>query len=165
MKKQDCPCQSGKQYSKCCRPFLTGKNLPGTPENLMRSRYTAFCNKDTDYLIATLAPEKRDTLALTDRLRRDLAATMAATQWLGLRVIASGRESGTGDPESGFVEFTAFFEQKETFGQLHERSAFIRMEGRWYYRDGEILKPLPLSKNQPCVCGSGLKFKRCHGKN
>ena len=166
MKKQDCPCRSGKAYPDCCRPYLTGKALPNTPETLMRSRYTAFHNKDADYLIATLAPEKRNTPARVETLGRDLAATMAGTRWLGLRVMASGLEPETGPVrEHGFVEFAAFFEQKGALGQLHERSVFIREAGNWYYRDGKILGPVPLSRNQPCVCGSGLKFKRCHGKN
>ncbi len=134
----------------------------------MRSRYTAFFNKNTDYLIATLAPEKRGAKDLEDTLRRDLTATMANTRWLGLKVLTSGLEPGSDQvpgPEEGFVEFVAFFEQDKTFGQLHERSVFVLEKGCWYYRDGEILTPLSLSRNQPCVCGSGRKFKRCHGKS
>ncbi len=128
----------------------------------MRSRYTAFCNKDSEYLIATLAPEKRGAGEPEDTLRRDLSATMDNTRWIGLKVIASGSKPGS---ERGFVEFAAFFEQDDTLGQLHERSVFVRENGIWYYRDGEILEPLTLSRNQPCVCDSGLKFKRCHGKS
>jgi len=159
MKKQDCLCGSGKKYSYCCGVIPAG-SAP-TPEILMRSRYTAFCKGDADYLLATLAPEKR--AGQEDRLKRELSQTMANTRWIGLTVLDRGLEN----PHRGFVEFIAFFEQDGSLGQLHERSVFIRenrSEGRWYYLDGEILPPVSIARNQPCVCGSGLKFKRCHGK-
>lgn len=162
MKKQDCPCGSGKRYADCCKTVTAG--CAPTPEILMRSRYTAFCNGDTDYLLATLAPEKRE--GQEKRLKQELAQTMAHTQWLGLKVMDRGFES----PDRGVVEFIAFFEQDGTLGQLHERSVFIRgsgvggSQGGWYYLDGKMLPQVSIARNQPCVCGSGLKFKRCHGK-
>ncbi len=159
MKNQDCPCGSGKQYTHCCGSVSAG--AAPTPEILMRSRYTAFCNKDTHYLLATLAPEKQ--AGQEDRLKHELSQTMARTRWLGLKVVDRGIEN----PDRGWVEFIAFFEQDNTLGQLHERSVFVREggdQGGWYYLDGEILPEVSISRNQPCVCGSGLKFKRCHGK-
>ena len=160
MPKQDCPCRSGKPYDACCGPFLEGRALPKTPGELMRSRYTAFCKKAPDYLVATLAPEKRATSPEETACLQDLSHTMATTRWLGLRVI---REPAPAS-DTGIVEFAAFFERDKGLGQLHEQSFFIRENGSWYYRDGDILPPVPLARNQACVCGSGLKFKRCHGK-
>ncbi|MFM2332061.1 MAG: hypothetical protein RIQ74_884, partial [Pseudomonadota bacterium] len=29
---------------------------------------------------------------------------------------------------------------------------------------GNTLFPVPESRNAPCPCGSGLKYKQCHGK-
>ena len=158
MKDERCPCLSGVPYPECCRPYLEGRKNPPSPEPLMRSRFTAFCNGRTDYLLATLAPEKR--AGQEARLRLELERTMARTRWLGLEVLDRGKEG----VDRGWVEFAAFFEQDGTLGQLHERSAFIRADGMWYYLDGEILPPVKLSRNRPCICGSGLKFKRCHGK-
>ena len=37
-----CACGSGKLFSNCCSPFLSGKALPKTVKQLMRSRYAAF---------------------------------------------------------------------------------------------------------------------------
>ncbi|WDP92035.1 MAG: YchJ family protein [Desulfobacter sp.] len=159
MKIELCPCASGKPYGNCCGPFVEGLAHAPAPEALMRSRYTAFCLKNSDYLMATLAPEKR--MGQEERLRQELTQTMAAIQWLGLAVI----KVGPAGEDRGNVEFAAFFEQAGVFGQLHERSAFIRVGERWFYRDGEILEPVPLPRNQPCVCGSGKKFKRCHGRS
>lgn len=122
----------------------------------MRSRYSAFCHKNIDYLVLTLDPEKCHPLD-----RETLARTMASTQWLGLKIIDvsfSGRDRGT-------VEFVAFFEQDGEFGQLHERSYFLQKDNLWFYREGDVLAPVALTRNQACVCGSGKKFKRCHGKS
>ena len=60
-----------------------------------------------------------------------------------------------------------------TFAADHahrERSEFSRVEGRWHYVDGQTPTQKPFVKseptvgrNDPCHCGSGKKFKKCHG--
>lgn len=119
----------------------------------MRSRYTAFCRGDVDYLIATHHPSKRQ-----DDDRQSLSQTIAMSEWLGLRVLHSG---ATGD--AGTVEFVAFFKAQGQLHQLHERSDFVRQDGRWYYLQGKHLPPIRLERNDPCWCGSGRKYKKCHG--
>lgn len=160
MTPKKCPCCSGQKYSDCCKPFLTGQSNPVTPIELMRSRYTAFSLLETEYLIQTLAPEKIIQSGGQDQLRRELLSTMGQTKWLGLKVVAEKMD----DTDNGTVQFIAYYDQGPKFGQLHERSRFVRQDGRWVYVDGEMLPAEPLSRNQPCVCGSGKKFKRCHGK-
>jgi len=41
------------KYKDCCYPFLIGASKPETPEQLMRSRYSAFCTKNIEYLFST----------------------------------------------------------------------------------------------------------------
>lgn len=153
---EDCCCQSGKNHRDCCGPLLSGQVAAKSPQTLMRSRYSAFCHKDIDYLVLTLDPEKRGAGD-----RDNLAQTMASTQWLGLRIM----DDSLSGQDRGVVEFVAFFEQDGEFGQLHEKSVFIRKDNRWFYREGDVLPPVALGRNQACVCGSGKKFKRCHGKS
>ena len=38
----------------------------------------------------------------------------------------------------GVVEFEAFWRQGGTRGSLHERSRFLRANGRWLYVDGIV---------------------------
>ena len=38
----DCPCSSGKKYADCCSLFHRKEKLPGSPMDVLRSRYTAF---------------------------------------------------------------------------------------------------------------------------
>lgn len=151
-----CPCGSGRDYENCCGPYLSGETQAPDPERLMRSRYTAFCRKDAGYLLASQAQDHRGPEAL----RKDLDRTMATTRWLGLRVMGAGMDG----PDRGWVEFVAFFSQEGETGQLHELSRFLKREGRWIYQSGEILPAVKLGRNDPCFCGSGKKFKKCHGK-
>jgi SEC-C motif domain protein len=149
-----CPCGSGNLYLTCCQPYLTGGDHPSSPEQLMRSRYTAFCKGDVDYLLATHHPSKRQ---VGDR--QTLTKTIAETTWLGLRVL----HSNTPATGTGSVEFVAFFQSKGTPGQLHEKSEFICQNDRWYYLQGVILGPITTGRNDACWCGSGKKYKKCHG--
>jgi SEC-C motif-containing protein len=146
-----CPCISGKNYSACCQPLHEGKITASSAEQLVCSRYSAFCLGNIDYLIQTLHPDKRQ---VDDRTV--LAKTIETTTWLGLKVI-SHKILGL----KSTVEFIAFY-QDNSIGQLHEKSQFIKENEQWFYIDGEILEPVKLNRNEPCFCGSGKKFKRCH---
>jgi SEC-C motif-containing protein len=151
-----CPCGSQKPYTHCCQPLLAGQAHAPTPEALMRSRYTAFCRDNVDYLIATHHPSQR-----RPGLATQLQETIDTTVWLGLKVIDAPAPAA-GNPH-GFVEFAAFYKNPEP-AQLHERSKFIRENGRWYYQTGALLPPVTLPRNEPCWCGSGKKYKLCHGR-
>lgn len=54
-----CPCKSRNSYAECCMPYHYGRAQPETAEQLMRSRYSAYFFKLTDYLVATTHPDKR----------------------------------------------------------------------------------------------------------
>ena len=47
-----CPCGSQATYKECCGQYHSGAPAP-TPEALMRSRFSAFVQNKTDYLMAT----------------------------------------------------------------------------------------------------------------
>ena len=118
-----CYCGSAKRYAECCAIFHRGKKIAQTAEQLMRSRYAAFCTKNADYLIATHHPAKR---------RRDdnaeLQRNFAALQWLGL-VIVTVQQGQVGDTH-GIVEFEARFLQNGVPGSLREASRFVKEDGR-----------------------------------
>ena len=154
MNEPNCYCGSQKKFKDCCHPFITGELKPDTPEQLMRSRYSAFCVKNIEYLISTHHPSGRQANE-KDLLTR----TAHETQWLGLKILKT--EMDPDDPHIGFVEFAAFYNTTGQ-GQLHEKSKFIREEGRWYYLDGDLLAPVVFGRNEPCVYGSNKKYKKCH---
>lgn len=148
---KNCPCSSQQLYQSCCQPLHNGKLTASSAQQLMCSRYSAFCLGKIDYLINTLLPEKRQ--ADDEQI---LGETIKQTQWLGLKIIKHSQQRQTAS-----VEFVAFYKDNP-IGQLHERSRFIKHNGRWFYIDSEILNPIKLSRNELCFCGSGKKVKKCH---
>ncbi|WP_196139767.1 YchJ family protein [Aliikangiella sp. G2MR2-5] len=150
-----CHCCSGKEFTACCEPFLTKQKQPETAEQLMRSRYTAFKLGSINYLIDTLAPEKRKS---DDKEK--LTQVIEGTQWLGLKVVTT--EKGKKRDIEGVVEFVAFY-QDGSFEQLHEHSKFIKHDSKWFYLEGEFLPAIKIGRNDPCFCGSEKKYKKCHG--
>ncbi|MEM7647966.1 MAG: YchJ family protein [Cyanobacteria bacterium P01_A01_bin.70] len=152
----NCPCGSQRPFNTCCQPYLLGQAIAPTAEALMRSRYTAYCQGQVDYLTATHHPSKR---TLGDRAA--LTKSVQNTIWLGLTVLQT--EQGQPADTTGVVEFVARY-QSDHIGQIHERSRFKQQKGRWFYLDGDLLPPLEPKRNEPCWCGSGKKFKQCHGR-
>ena len=124
---QNCPCGSSKKYSLCCGPFLEGPKAPATPEQLMRSRYTAFTKADTEYLEKTMKGRPLQTF--------DARATKAwadAVTWLGLTVL----KAPIPEKDIGLVEFIARFKESGKECAIHELSTFQKIEGRWFYVEG-----------------------------
>jgi len=148
-----CPCGNAIPYESCCGVFHRGEALAPTPEKLMRSRYCAFVRGEVDYLLATSHPALHavDERAVVERAVRD-------TKWLALRILDAPVATG----DRGEVEFAAWYDGKPV-GHLHERSTFVRENGRWLYRSGQILSAMEVGRNDPCWCGSGNKRKKCHG--
>lgn len=114
-----CPCGSDRPYPSCCGPLHAGAAVAETPEQLMRSRYSAFARGDADYLLRTWHPRTRpDALDLDD-----------GTVWTGLEILdAAGDE----------VAFTARYRTAAGEGSMTERSRFARRGGRWFYVDGDV---------------------------
>ncbi|MEO0869843.1 MAG: YchJ family protein [Cyanobacteria bacterium J06642_11] len=155
MPSQLCPCGSQKAYSSCCEPFLLNASVAPTAESLMRSRYVAYYSGNADYLVATRHPSTRNT---DDRVQ--LLKSIRSTVWVSLTVLRThqGRSSDT----KGLVEFVAVHSQPE-WGQLHEQSRFVKENNQWFYVNGDRLPPIVPKRSHPCWCGSGKKFKHCHG--
>lgn len=155
-----CPCGSGAAEAACCGPLLAGTPAASALA-LMRSRYTAYVRGAIDYLIDTHAADTRGSVD------RDAVARWSRdTQWLGLEIVAT-RAGGPTDDE-GTVEFVARGATGGTPFAQRERSRFRRSDGRWYYVDGTTAaeparRTATPGRNAPCPCGSGMKYKRCHG--
>lgn len=152
-----CPCGSSLPYSSCCEHYHLGTALAETAEKLMRSRYSAFVNQNIDYLLKTHHPSQQAA-----NERESLSQSISQTLWLGLHI----RETTQGTPndETGTVEFVAEYKVASgSAGLLCEKSNFIKEDGVWFYLNGEIKDLNNLGRNDPCWCGSGKKFKRCHG--
>ena len=152
-----CPCGSGALEAACCAPLHAGAPAP-TAVALMRSRYSAYVRGAIDYVVATHDAATRGTIDVE-------AATRWShdTVWQGLEIV--GTERGTEADDTGVVEFIARGITAGVPFAQQERSRFSRVDGRWYYIDGvaRAKATATTGRNEPCPCGSGKKFKKCHG--
>jgi SEC-C motif domain protein len=163
MSDNNCPCGSGRAFELCCEPYLLGRLLAPTAEALMRSRYTAYALSSIDYLYKTSGP----------RARKEFDAEGSkhwaeAADWTGLEVLAT--EGGGESDETGTIEFMAHYAIKEQTFDHHEQAVFAKINGQWFFMDGEMIGPEPIrreapkiGRNDPCACGSGKKYKKCCG--
>jgi SEC-C motif domain protein len=172
-----CDCGSGLTYGACCEPYISGEKKAPTAEALMRSRYTAYVHANISYIKSTLAPEKRKEF---DESGAKEWATKS--KWMGLEIMET--KQGQPSDSKGVVEFTATYKLNgKTIGH-HEVAEFRqdKTENRWYFVDAEshehadghghhhhaptapVVRAEPkIGRNDPCSCGSGLKYKKCHG--
>ena len=123
-----CPCDSGRAYRECCEPYIEGGGYPETPEQLMRSRYTAYSQKNLIYIQETMCGEALDLFDLSS------AQLISNTiQWEGLTVISSFVKG-----EIGVVSFVARYQSQGKMELLTETSFFRKVDGKWLYERGDI---------------------------
>lgn len=158
----DCPCGSAKAFDDCCGPFISGDANPPTAEARMRSRYSAFATGAIDYLRDSLTPDSRHDFdrAHTEQWSKD-------SEWTGLEIKST--EDGGPDDTTGWVEFVATFTMDDKPHTHHESAYFVKEDGSWFYKSGisgqrPVKRTTPKQgRNEPCLCGSGKKFKKCCG--
>lgn len=176
-----CPCGSPRAYDDCCGRYISGAELPPTAEALMRSRFSAFTRGEYAYIGSTFAPQSE--AAAHAKGAEDWAKTGTFRK---LKIV--GKEKGGPADTSGVVEFVATYTQDGVGWDHHEVSHFEKDDdGRWYYVGGNghrhpegeshhhhhhhhdhggqtLRREGPkIGRNDPCPCGSGKKFKKCHG--
>lgn len=119
----------------------------------MRSRYSAYCHRNIDYLYQTYHPSKQ-----AENSPASLAAFANSSQFIKL-IIMSSEQTAT----EGYVSFCVQYIQQSTLYQFQERSRFL-YDQAWYYVDGtlEDKAPVKIGRNELCPCGSTKKFKHCH---
>ncbi len=111
-------------------PYHYGRAQPETAEQMMRSRYSAYFFRLTDYLVATTHPDKREP-----DLKAKLDATIHDANWQFLTIVTKSK--GTKDDRTGKVEFIADYFVGNEPHKLHEKSRFKRHKGKWKYLDGK----------------------------
>ena len=157
-----CPCDTGKNYNDCCGPLITGSLIAKKPVDLMRARYTAYANCEVEFIMDTIAPSKKG-----DYDKKSIKSWSKSTDWKELEIVSTtgGEENET----TGTVEFKAFYREKDATKKHHELATIIKKEDKWYFEDGkqgevkQVKRDEPkVGRNDPCPCGSGKKYKKCH---
>jgi SEC-C motif domain protein len=158
---QTCPCGSGSPFTACCEPVINGDRASRTAEELMRARYAAFATGAIDFIVASTHSRTRKEVDL-DFIRQ----WSETSTWRGLQIF----ETKSVDDNKALVSFEAQYTQDGREQSHREKSVFEREDGQWRFVTGEELKnptvryesPRP-GRNDPCSCGSGKKYKKCHG--
>lgn len=178
-----CPCQinptpemvdAALSYQDCCQPyhdaFYNGAfyndevdKADGikaeTAERLMRTRYSAFVLIKPEYIVKTTVPAQQGLLDV-----QAIKSWAKETDWAGLEIVEHKPKLGKRHAQ---VEFKAYFNAVDGMQAHHELSAFVKVKDkanndvRWYFLDPTVA--MTVTQKQPCICGSGEKFKRCCG--
>lgn len=122
----------------------------------MRSRFSAYCLHNAQYIHSTYAPSKQ-----SENTVEDILSWAKQCKFVYLNVT----DTELNDNATQYVEFEASYVQGSNLEKLHERSRFTFENGRWFYLDGELYdtETQKLARNQDCPCQSGKKYKRCCG--
>ena len=156
----NCPCGSGAIFTDCCEQIIIGARSAETAEQLMRARYSAYCGVRMDFIFESTHPDHRK-----DYDHEGTKKWAESSEWLGLEIICT-HKGGPAD-NIGEVEFIARFkENADVTREHHECGQFKRKNELWYFTEGKMVKPKPLTvtkigRNDPCSCGSGQKYKKC----
>ena len=157
-------------YSDCCQPLHQGVKIADSSEALMRSRYSAFVKVLPDYIIETTVPAQQSLLD-----RQAIKEWAEQTNWAGLQIINHNPKVSKRHAQ---VEFKAYYHDDQLgsprLSAHHELSTFVKIAPHnsqtqqqnsktvWYFLDPTTA--LNMTQKQPCICGSGEKFKRCCGQ-
>lgn len=160
---QTCPCGSGSLFADCCEPIINGTRQSETAEGLMRARYTAFVTGAIDFIVNSTHSRTQNEIDID--FVREWSQT---SEWRGLEII----ETRQINDNKAVVSFEAQYTQNGKEHSHREKSLFEREDGEWRFVTGDELKnptvryetPKP-GRNDPCPCGSGKKYKKCHGLN
>jgi SEC-C motif-containing protein len=121
-----CPCGLPSPYEDCCGRLHARRGSAATPEQLMRSRFSAFAVNDEAYLLRSWHPSTRPPEVRFD----------PAIRWQRLDILAT---TGGGPlSDEGTVEFRAHYTASGRPGELRENSRFVRHDGAWVYVDGIV---------------------------
>ena len=129
--KTNCHCGSSIEYNVCCE--IAHKNIfdVKTAEQLMRSRYSAFCLADGDYLHkshhSTTRPKSKSE-------RKEIVTWAKSVVWVKLEIIDTSK--GLENDDFGTVEFKAYYLENGVPGIIHEKSTFEKENGHWVYVTG-----------------------------
>ncbi|WP_282073952.1 YchJ family protein [Polaribacter atrinae] len=117
-----CPCNPSKLYNDCCKKAHQNILSVTTPEQLMRSRYSAFVMADIDYLQKSHHSSTKPSSAE----KREILDWTKSVEWVKLDVLKSTENT---------VEFKAYFSKNGSLNVIFEKSLFVKENNHWVYKD------------------------------
>ncbi|WP_396602695.1 YchJ family protein [Algibacter sp. R77976] len=122
----NCYCGSLIPYSNCCEKAHKNRAEAKTAEQLMRSRYSAFVLANGDYLMDSHHDSTRPT-----QEKKAIVKWAKSVEWIKLEVLETYK--GIVSDTEGTVTFNAYFYENGKVDIIHEKSAFVKENGNWFY--------------------------------
>jgi SEC-C motif-containing protein len=117
----NCPCNPTKLYIDCCKKAHQNITAVNSPEQLMRSRYSAFVLVNIEYLQkshhSSTRPSKRE--------KKEILQWTKSVEWIRLEILNTTENT---------VEFKAYFKEKGELDIIHENSLFCFENKHWVYK-------------------------------
>jgi SEC-C motif-containing protein len=185
-----CFCGSNEKFSNCCQLYIEQSSkqqaFPQTPEQLMRSRFSAYANGNSQYVYDTYSKSSQASQSINE-----INDWSKACVWIALQIHSKSKSDiAEDDCSEQFVEFSAIYITDNILCELRENSRFILEEAKienncksenqplqWRYIDGNIIEHTELStlkRKELCPCNhyptawsmkKGKKYKQCCGSN
>ena len=130
-----CPCGSPLKYKKCCKVFHDNIKKPSNSLELMKSRFSAYAFKQSNYIIKTTHKENQDYSENILEWKKEIEIFSSNTDFDKLEIL----EFIKGEIES-FVTFRATLFQNKNDVSFIEKSRFKKEDNIWLYVDGEFLE-------------------------
>ena len=130
-----CPCGSPLKYKKCCKVFHDNIKNPSNALELMKSRFSAYAFKQSNYIIKTTHKENQDYSENILEWKKEIEIFSSNTDFDKLEIL----EFIEGKIES-FVTFRATLFQNKNDISFIEKSRFKKEDNIWLYVDGQFLE-------------------------
>jgi SEC-C motif domain protein len=101
----------------------------------MRSRYAAYALGLAQYIIDTTHPNNSSYSLPLEQWRKEILAFSKNTQFVGLSIVEH-----SGGASEGSVTFYADLRQGGKDVSFTEKSRFEKLDGKWLYESGDIIK-------------------------
>lgn len=132
---------------------------PSNPKELLKARYEAFVRGDVDFILESHHPETRSQVD-----RESIRRWSQESKWLNLEI-----QSFEDHKDRAHIRFAVQYERDFAKFNHVELADFRKHEDRWFYYDSDFPTPeterrleVKVGRNDPCPCGSGKKYKKCH---
>ena len=120
-----CPCNPSKLYTDCCKKAHQNILSVTTPEELMRSRYSAFVMANIHYLQESHHSSTRPS----EVEKKEILTWTKSVEWVKLTVLKSTENT---------VEFKAYFYEDGSLNMIHENSFFVKENNHWVYKEAFV---------------------------
>ncbi len=124
-----CPCCSQKPYCECCKRYHDGAPAENALA-LMRSRYAAYALHLADYIVATTHPDNPAYSPDSSSWKKEILRFSHNTSFVGLKIVEF-----IDGAKSAYVTFTAYLKQNGQDATFTEKSHFVKVGGRWFYKN------------------------------